>query len=31
MGGSLADGISVVEQYLSSKNYTIIPVAPLPF
>jgi hypothetical protein len=31
MGGSLADGMSVVEQYLSSKNFTIIPVAPLPF
>jgi hypothetical protein len=30
-GGSLANGMAAVEQYLSSKNYVIIPVAPLPF
>lgn len=30
-GGSLADGMTVVEQSLTSKNYIIIPVSPLPF
>ena len=31
LGGSLANGITVLEEFLVMRDYVIIPIAPLPF